>query len=250
MKIFFLALLFIATPTLADDCPCFDDAKISELFSDAEVTHCDAHVLHNPRRGYSLWNSFIIGTKPNGDKVRVHQFLITGRQPGYPPQCGWDIRNASGLVDGYLYQQEFGRWTNTPVIDGCWRKIQQICANGGPSTGPTDTDGDGVPDDDDNCPNIANADQADFDGDGLGDACDPDIDGDGVDNEFDQCARTVFGDTLLDGIVSDNGCTIAQLCPCSGGHGQYVSCVAHAAQDFFSKRERGKAISTAAKLCK
>jgi alpha-tubulin suppressor-like RCC1 family protein len=39
-----------------------------------------------------------------------------------------------------------------------------------------DLDGDGVRDDADNCPGVANADQADVDEDGLGDACDP-IDG-------------------------------------------------------------------------
>ncbi|MCB0616247.1 MAG: T9SS type A sorting domain-containing protein, partial [Phaeodactylibacter sp.] len=37
----------------------------------------------------------------------------------------------------------------------------------------TDTDGDGVPDVDDNCPDVANEDQLDTDDDGLGDACDP-----------------------------------------------------------------------------
>ncbi len=37
----------------------------------------------------------------------------------------------------------------------------------------TDTDGDGVPDDEDNCPATANPDQADVDDDGTGDACDP-----------------------------------------------------------------------------
>jgi hypothetical protein len=36
----------------------------------------------------------------------------------------------------------------------------------------TDTDEDGVVDGEDNCPTVANADQADADGDGLGDACD------------------------------------------------------------------------------
>ena len=40
-----------------------------------------------------------------------------------------------------------------------------------PSLGQTDTDLDGIPDDQDNCPNTANPDQVDSDGDGVGDAC-------------------------------------------------------------------------------
>ena len=43
-----------------------------------------------------------------------------------------------------------------------------------------DADDDGVPDDVDNCRSVANADQANSDGDSLGDACDPDANGDGI----------------------------------------------------------------------
>ena len=38
-----------------------------------------------------------------------------------------------------------------------------------------DTDGDGIPDDEDNCPETYNPDQADTDGDGIGDACETNI---------------------------------------------------------------------------
>ncbi len=49
---------------------------------------------------------------------------------------------------------------------------------------PCDRDKDGIDDPLDNCPTEANADQADMDGDGLGDVCDPDSDGDGMPNQW------------------------------------------------------------------
>lgn len=52
-----------------------------------------------------------------------------------------------------------------------------------------DGDWDGVPDELDNCPAVANADQSDFDGDGAGDACDSDDDNDGVTDAIDVCPR-------------------------------------------------------------
>ena len=50
------------------------------------------------------------------------------------------------------------------------------------STESADSDADNVGDNTDNCVNDANADQANLDGDTLGDACDSDMDGDGIAN--------------------------------------------------------------------
>lgn len=51
----------------------------------------------------------------------------------------------------------------------------------------SDVDSDGVADTSDNCPLVANADQADMDDDGYGDLCDEDRDGDGIWNVIDNC---------------------------------------------------------------
>lgn len=57
-----------------------------------------------------------------------------------------------------------------------------------------DTDGDGDYDFNDNCPTVANADQADMDGDDVGDVCDTDIDGDGFNNDEENCPYIVNSD--------------------------------------------------------
>ena len=54
-----------------------------------------------------------------------------------------------------------------------------------PDAGPLDSDGDGVPDAEDNCPFVPSADHTDTDMDGQGDVCDEDDDNDGFDDEDD-----------------------------------------------------------------
>ncbi|HEV8583407.1 MAG TPA: thrombospondin type 3 repeat-containing protein [Methylomirabilota bacterium] len=87
-----------------------------------------------------------------------------------------------------------------------------------PPTGCTDTDGDGICDDVDNCPGVANTDQKDTDGDGIGDACDncpnnanptqADFDNDGIGDACDKCPFDANNDEDNDGVCGD-----VDVCP-------------------------------------
>ena len=77
-----------------------------------------------------------------------------------------------------------------------------------------DTDKDEVEDEDDNCPNVANADQNDSDQDGIGDLCDDDKDGDGILNALDNCPNIRNADQ-----ADENGNEIGNVCDDSDGDG-------------------------------
>lgn len=68
-----------------------------------------------------------------------------------------------------------------------------------------DLDADGIKDNQDNCPMIANFDQKDFDGDGIGDACDSDSDDDSVANEADLCPNTKLPEKFIRLLVNHFG---------------------------------------------
>ena len=121
-----------------------------------------------------------------------------------------------------------------------------------------DSDGDGVDDSIDNCVNVSNPDQADSNGNGIGDACDTvvivDSDNDGVNDDSDQCPGTETGTT-----VDDIGCNGTQLVTYLCGtdadyknHGDYVSCVTKALnrasqEGLINNNEKGGTTSDAAK---
>ncbi|MDC0711508.1 choice-of-anchor A family protein [Stigmatella sp. ncwal1] len=95
---------------------------------------------------------------------------------------GWAC-NLPGSADDTGYCETFAVVHSNPSTGGV-----ACCRNGFSS----DSDGDGVLDEDDNCLSVPNPDQTDSDGDGFGDACDEctDGDGDGVCDENDNCPST------------------------------------------------------------
>ncbi|MCA9253031.1 MAG: thrombospondin type 3 repeat-containing protein [Phycisphaerales bacterium] len=120
--------------------------------------------------------SRVFEVKPNGEVTRLINFRV--------PETNIYLNNAEDVV-----------------VDS--RDVVYIAGSSTVVKIAPDADEDGVGDVDDNCPDMANTEQTDTDGDGLGDVCDDDIDGDGVLNFADNCptfASADLDDTDGDGI--------------------------------------------------
>lgn len=185
--------------------------------------------------------------------VFYNTFIDTSTYPGFEGQSlinpeGW--RNTLGGESDKMYEYgtveasgvdhsgdrvEWATVLDEPVLkdgteittfnftkgDDGWDPFPEMEAN-------DDTDHDGILDSDDNCISTPNPDQADMDGDGIGDVCD-DSDGDGLVDAEDQCPNSpegavvdVFGCEVFD-LAADNYTITVHDVSCNGNGDGYIS---------------------------
>ena len=142
----------------------------SKRFNRTETTLSNLKLGGNPISGASVVAD--IGQDPTSASFTNEEFLDIA----VPDNTAWTLTGDMTVkydpynpVDGWFVPKQ-------------WRIGMQAY---GQCVPVQDSDGDRIPDDEDNCPNDSNFDQADLDRDGEGDACDEDIDEDGILNAED-----------------------------------------------------------------
>ncbi len=123
--------------------------------------------------------------------------------------------NNTDLGDTYQYADDYDDDGHEDPFDNC-----PFVAN----TNQADDDGDEVGNACDNCQNVANPEQSDIDGDNIGDVCDDDRDGDTIANGDDICAdnpdplqkdmdKDGLGDACDDDMDNDGVSNLEDNCP-------------------------------------
>lgn len=180
--------------TLGDACDTDRDGDELTDVSYPDGTVIDGGTDACPDVGKSYDSAYFVFTDNDGDGI-----YTAGTDTPISDELKWTGCGYDTDGDGIYDNNEAADCVN--VVDTA---DSSICST-------TDSDGDGLVDTSDNCPNDANGRQKDTDGDGQGNDCDDDKDGDGLENSGDLCSshsetNEWFIQTLSISIDKGGGC--------------------------------------------
>jgi aminopeptidase N len=139
------------------------------------------HGENSPAYEYG-WSCADAGNGTYRTYLRIHQVQTDAGTFTMPVDV--TLTTASGSETRTVWNdqpdQDFVLETTAPVTGLAFDEHEWILRASEELVVLADSDGDGVPDRNDDCPRLSNPDQTDTDADGLGNACDPDDDGDGI----------------------------------------------------------------------
>ena len=154
-----------------------DSSRLEPLAEYSEITGVEWGVLDtglNRPSGIALEGDQLFVSQNGNGKIIAYDLSTNGKVGLEADTIQTSANSIMGLEigpDGHLYYVDNGP---DEVI-----RIDPVF----------DADGDGIMDGEDNCPLIANYNQADYDGDFQGDVCDDDDDNDGILDELDNCQK-------------------------------------------------------------
>ena len=154
-----------------------DPTQLEPLAEYSEITNVEWGVLAtglNRPSGIALADGQLFVSENGNGKIVAYDLASNGKSAVQLDKIQTTASSIMGLEvgpNGHLYYVDNGR-----------DKVVRIDPY-------TDEDGDGVGDEVDNCPSIANPLQANFDNDSMGDVCDADDDNDSIVDVDDQCIR-------------------------------------------------------------
>lgn len=206
-----------------------DYAVTSDIGSPFEITEKDAVIIEDLNVIINIEHTSaadlnIMLVSPYGHEIDLAELLANDAGENYTNTVFDD--DSENIITDYgdfegPFTETFKPIDNLSIVNGMssegvwelrvWDPVEfddgklinwsmEICGAAG------DFDADTIYDNFDNCYNVINPEQNDFDNDGIGDACDDDIDNDGVPNELDLCNNSPLNTT-----VDLRGCAVFDI---------------------------------------